>query len=124
MAFSETLSNRIREALANVPGVTEKYRFGGICYMVNDKMCVGVAGDRMMCRIGEAEYEKALTRRGCEEMLFTGRPMKGYVFVSDKGMRTAAAFRYRIELCLTFNPLARISARKHSPTKLSRRNKK
>ncbi|GEP95861.1 TfoX/Sxy family protein [Chitinophaga cymbidii] len=77
MAFNEQLSNRIREALAAVPGVSEKRMFGGICYMVNDKMCVGVAGDEMMCRIGEEQYEQVLERNGCREMVFTGRPMKG-----------------------------------------------
>ena len=112
MAFNEQLSNRIREALATVPGVSEKRMFGGICYMVNDKMCVGVAGDEMMCRIGEEQYEQALERNGCREMVFTGRPMKGYVFVSDEGMRSKKDFDYWIGLCLAFNPKAKSSKKK------------
>lgn len=107
MAFNEQLSNRIREALEAVPGVSEKRMFGGICYMVNDKMCVGVAGDEMMCRIGEEQYEQALERNGCREMVFTGRPMKGYVFVSEEGMRSKKDFDYWIGLCLAFNPQAK-----------------
>lgn len=109
MAYSEELSNRIGEALSHLENVTEKRMFGGICYMVNDKMCVGVAGDKLMCRIGEAAYGEALERPGCKEMTFTGRPMKGYVFVDDEGMKTRKDFQYWIDLCLAFNPEAKIS---------------
>lgn len=112
MAFNEALSNRIREALVKVPNVTEKLMFGGICYMVNDKMCIGVANDEMMCRIGEEAYEAALERPGCREMMFTGRPMKGYVFVADEGMKTSKDFQYWIDLCLAFNPKAKSSKKK------------
>ncbi len=112
MAFNEALSNRIREALVKVPNVTEKLMFGGICYMVNDKMCIGVANDEMMCRIGEEAYEAALERPGCREMVFTGRPMKGYVFVTDEGMKTSKDFKYWIDLCLAFNPKAKSSKKK------------
>src|SRR6478735_12404360 len=80
MAFNESLSNRIREALESVPNVEEKHMFGGVCYMVNDKMCIGVANDDMMCRIGADNYEAALEMPGCREMTFTGKPMIGYVF--------------------------------------------
>lgn len=110
MACNETLSNRIREALADLPDVTEKRMFGGVCYMVNDKMCIGVVGDEMMCRIGEEAYEAALERPGCREMVFTGKPMKGYVFVSEDGLRTG--FREWIDLCLAFNPQAKASRKK------------
>lgn len=112
MAFSESLSNRIREALADHPNVAEKRMFGGICYMVDDKMCVGVADDQMMCRIGEDAYESALERPGCHEMVFTGRPMKGYVFIDATGMKTESDFRYWINLCLDFNPKAKASKKK------------
>jgi TfoX/Sxy family transcriptional regulator of competence genes len=62
MAYNEILSNRIREALENVPGVEEKHMFGGVCYMVDGKMCVGVVKDEMMCRIGEDAQSAALER--------------------------------------------------------------
>ena len=114
MAFNGTLSDRIREALSELPEVSEKYMFGGVCYMVNDKMCIGVAGDEMMCRIGEDAYEAALMKPGCREMVFTGKPMKGYVFVSDEGMRTKKDFNYWIDLCLAFNPKAKASKKKAS----------
>jgi TfoX/Sxy family transcriptional regulator of competence genes len=112
MAFNEKLNDRIREALEQVPKVEEKYMFGGSCYMVDGKMCIGVAGDEMMCRIGPEKYEEALERSGCREMVFTGKPMNGYVFVSDEGMRTKKQFDYWINLCLEFNKKAKASKKR------------
>jgi TfoX/Sxy family transcriptional regulator of competence genes len=109
MAFNEKLSDRIREALANQPNVEEKYMFGGVCYMVNNKMCIGVANDEMMCRIGPDKYEESLEKNGVREMVFTGRPMVGYVFVSEEGMKTKREFEHWINLCLDFNVQAKSS---------------
>src|SRR3569833_1094612 len=103
MAFNEKLSDRIREALADVPSAEEKRMFGGICYMVDGKMCVGVVKDDMMCRIGTDVYEEALSKRGCREMDFAGKPMEGYVYVSADGMQTQDKFDYWIGLCLAYN---------------------
>jgi len=112
MAFDEKLNDRIREALSDVPKVEEKYMFGGTCYMVNGKMCVGVVKDEMMCRIDHDIYEEALEKTGCREMVFTGKPMKGYVFVSSEGMKTKKQFDYWINLCLDFNKKAKASKKK------------
>lgn len=112
MAYNERISNRIREALAHLPGVEEKYMFGGVCYMLNGKMCVGVAQDEMMCRIGPDAYEAALERTGCREMVFTGKPMKGYVFVNEEGMKGKKDFEYWIGLCVDFNKKAKASKKK------------
>jgi len=109
MAYNEKLNDRIREAIANLPKVEEKHMFGGTCFMVNGKMCVGVVKDEMMCRIDPDIYEEALHKRGCREMVFTGRPMKGYVFVSEDGMKTKKEFDYWINLCLEFNKKAKAS---------------
>jgi TfoX/Sxy family transcriptional regulator of competence genes len=112
MAFDEKLNNRIREAMAPLKKVEEKYMFGGSCYMLNSKMCVGVVKDEMMCRIGPTKYEEALEKRGCREMIFTGKPMKGYVFVSAEGMKTKKEFDYWIGLCIAFNKDAKSSKKK------------
>lgn len=114
MAYNEQLNNRIREALAEMPVVEEKLMFGGVCYMVNEKMCIGVVGDEMMCRIGEEYYENALEKPGCREMVFTGKPMKGYVYVGEEGIKSARDFNYWIQLCLDYNPLAKSSKKKKS----------
>jgi TfoX/Sxy family transcriptional regulator of competence genes len=112
MAYNENLSNRIREALSDQKNVEEKLMFGGICYMVNDKMCVGVVKDEMMCRIGPEVYEEALDKKGCREMVFTGKPMKGYVFVSEEGLKSKKDLDYWISLCLDFNERAKSSKKK------------
>lgn len=112
MAFSETLNNRIREAMADLPAVEEKYMFGGVCYMVNGKMCVGIVKDELMCRIDPAIYQEALEKPGCREMVFTGKPMKGYVYVSEEGMKTKKQFDYWIGLCLDFNRRAKASKKR------------
>jgi TfoX/Sxy family transcriptional regulator of competence genes len=114
MAYDEKLNDRIRAAIASLPNVEEKYMFGGTCFMLNGKMCVGVVKDEMMCRIDPGVYEEALEKEGCREMVFTGKPMKGYVFVSEKGMKTKKQFDYWINLCLDFNKKAKASKKRRS----------
>lgn len=112
MSFSEKLSDRIRESLADLPNVEEKYMFGGVCYMVNGKMCIGVVKDEMMCRIDPSLDEVVLEKTGCRPMDFTGKPMKGYVFISNEGMKTKKTFEYWVDLCLEFNSKAKASKKK------------
>src|SRR6188472_2555254 len=109
MAYNENLADRIREALVDVPKVSEKSMFGGVCIMVNNKMCVGVVKDEMMCRINPEQEETVLERAGCRAMDFTGRPMKGFVFVAEEGMKSNKDLMYWINLCLDFNKLAKAS---------------
>jgi len=109
MAYNEQLADRIREALVDLPKVEEKLMFGGCCFMVNGKMCIGVVKDEMMCRIDPEREEEALEQRGCRPMDFTGRPMKGYVYVDEEGMKTKKDFDYWIRLCLEFNAKAKAS---------------
>ena len=83
--------------------------FGGLCYMVNDKMCVGIIKNELMARIGEGKYEHALTKKGCKEMNFTGRAMKGYVYLDEDALDLDVDLEYWIQLALDFNPLAKAS---------------
>jgi TfoX/Sxy family transcriptional regulator of competence genes len=112
MAYNEKLADRIREALANTPKTIEKNMFGGVCFMVNNKMCVGVVKDEMMCRVNPEAQEVALERTGCRIMDFTGRPMKGYIFVNEEGLKKNKDFLYWIDLSLAFNKLAKASKKK------------
>jgi hypothetical protein len=84
------------------------------CFMVNDKMCAGVVGETLMARIDPALYEQALSRPGAREMDFTGRPMKGFVFVNLEGIDEDADLQYWLQLCLDYNPRARASRRRKS----------
>ena len=113
MSYNEKLADRIRIRLAEIPKVEEKFMFGGVCFMVKGKMCIGIVKDEMMCRIGPDSYETALEKNGCREMVFTGKPMKGYVYVSDEGMKSKKDFDYWINLCLDFNSKAKASKKKN-----------
>jgi TfoX/Sxy family transcriptional regulator of competence genes len=112
MAYNEKLADRIREALVDIPKVEEKQMFGGTCFMVDGKMCIGIVKDDMMCRIDPDIQEEALKKPGCRPMDFSGRPMKGFVYVSEEGFKTNAAFKQWIELRLSFNKKAKATKKK------------
>ena len=112
MAYDQKLASRIRERLADVKRTNEKEMMGGLTFMVNGKMCIGIIKDEMMCRIDPGIQEAALSRTGCRIMDFTGRPMRGYVMVDEIGMKSKKDFEYWIDLCLEFNKKAKSSKRK------------
>jgi hypothetical protein len=77
---------RVREALDARAEVTEKKMFGGHCFLLNGNMICGVTGDEtLMIRVGKDAYEEALAQPHAREMDFTGRPMRGMVFVGPAG---------------------------------------
>jgi len=112
MAYDEKLADRIRERLANLPVIEEKEMMGGLTFMVNDKMCIGIIKDEMMCRIDPEFHEIAVEMTGCRTMDFTKRPVKGYVMIDNNGMRTQKEFEYWINLALEFNSIAKSSRKK------------
>lgn len=112
MAYNESLANRIREHLMELPNIVEKEMMGGLTFMYNDKMCVGIIADEMMCRIDPELHETVVEKTGCRTMDFTKRPMKGYVMVDDSGMKNQSDFEYWMNLCLEFNSKAKSSKKK------------
>ena len=113
MAYDEFLADRIRDALkSRKTPYDERKMMGGLCFMVDDKMCIGVVKDKLMARIDPEVYEEALAKPGCREMDFTGRPMKGFVFVEPLGIDMDEDLDYWVELCLDFNPRAQSSKKK------------
>lgn len=114
MAYSENLANRIREHVAALPNIEEKEMMGGLSFMYNGKMCVGIIQDEMMCRIDPADYEESLEKNGCRAMDFTGRPMKGWVLIDETGMASAKDFEYWIGLALAFNQKAKASKKRQN----------
>lgn len=112
MAYNEELAERIREQLREIPNVEEKQMFGGLAFMNNGKMCVGIIKDELMCRIDPDFYEEVLERNGCREMNFTGRPMKGWVMVEESGFSRQADFNYWINLALEYNAKAKKASKK------------
>ena len=113
MAYDNYLAEQINKVLKEkrIP-FEEKKMMGGLTFMVDDKMCIGVVKENLMARIGPDNYEQALTKKGCKPMDFTGRPMKGYVFVNPDGIDMDNELDYWINLCLEFNPKAKSSKKK------------
>jgi TfoX/Sxy family transcriptional regulator of competence genes len=93
MAYDEALADRIRRAIGPRDDVTEKKMFGGLAFLQGGKMFCGIASGDLMVRIGPDRYEAALAETHVRPMDFTGRPMKGYVFVGPDGCRTEKAVR-------------------------------
>lgn len=113
MAFDANLVERVRELLVvHQPNVAEQKMMGGITFMVNDKMCVGVKNDDLMCRIHPDAYEQSLQRPACRPMTMGGKAMKGYVFIAPEGTASDEDLRFWVELALAFNPFAQASKKK------------
>ena len=109
MAYNEKIADRVRERFAELPNVIEKEMMGGLVFMYNDKMCAGVVKDDLMCRIDPDQHEAAVERHGCRTMDFTKRPMKGYIYVDETGMRTKKELDYWLDLAIGFNKKAKSS---------------
>ena len=115
MPYDEQLEQRVRQFFdAKRIKHESKRMMGGLCFMVNGKLCVGVEKNRLMARIGPEAYEAALTRKGCCPMDFTGRPMRGFVFVELEGLKSEKDLAFWLELALGYNPTAKKAARKKS----------
>jgi TfoX/Sxy family transcriptional regulator of competence genes len=97
MAYDEGLAERIRGLLDERSDVSEKTMFGGIAFMVRGHMAVGVVKDDLMVRVGPEAYDALLRERHARPMDFTGRPMKGFVYVASAGLETDDALRSWVE---------------------------
>src|SRR5262245_50395193 len=86
VAYDKGLAQRIREALEDQPNISEKKMFGGLAFLVRGNMCVGVVGDQLMVRVGAEAHDEALRQPFARKMDFTGRPMKGLVYVVCVGV--------------------------------------
>ncbi len=113
MAYDELLADRIRNVMKdkNV-SYLEKKMMGGLTFMVDDKMCVGIVKNDLMARVGDEAYEKCLKQKGCKKMNFTGKPLKGFVFVEPEGLDMDDELAYWVQLALDYNPFAKSSKKK------------
>ena len=90
----------------------EKKRMGGLCFMVNDKMCVGIEKERMMVRFDPVLTDEVMQKEGCIPMDFTGKVMKGFVFVNDTALTTKKKLEYWVNLALEYNKIAKPSKKR------------
>ena len=102
MAYDEGLAARIDAAVGEVEDVEQKKMFGGICFLVRQHMCAGVVDDILMARVGPDQYEECLKAEHAREMTFTGKPMKGLVYVDPAGISTDAQLQQWVDRCLDF----------------------
>ena len=123
MAYSEELANRIRIALGEKEvNHSELKMMGGLCFKVDEKMLCGIHIDKkygdslLMARIGEDQYQLEIEKPECLPMDFTGRPMKGYVFITPEGFETDLQLGYWLDQSLAFNPLAKASKKRKKKT--------
>ena len=113
MAYNEFLADRVSQFFTekSIPFEAKKM-MGGLCFMVDGKMCVGVNRDEIMARIDPEIYEESLLKEGCREMNFTGRPMKGFVFLTDDATDLDTDLHNWLQLALDFNPKAKASKKR------------
>lgn len=90
MAYDEGVAQRLREVLGEEDGVVEKKMFGGIAFMLHGNMCCGVVGEELMVRVGPEAHDDALAEPHARPMDFTGRPMKGMIYVGVRGFESDA----------------------------------
>ena len=113
MAYNEKLTNRVRSMLAHLPNIEEKKMFRGITFMVNEKMCISVGDNEIMCRIDPESHEACLGKKGCRPVVMKGREYKGYVYINEEGIKTKKNFAYWIGLALEFNKKAKASKKRN-----------
>ena len=109
MAYSEYQADRVRQRLSSINQTEEKKMMGGLIFMVNDKMCVGLdidkntGIDRLMVRVGKAKYDQLIFKKGSREMDFTGNVMRGFLFIDPDGFDNEEDLDFWIGKALQFN---------------------
>lgn len=119
MAYDEYLADRIKRNLKEKRiAFTVIKMMGGLLFKVDNKMFCGIHIDKkygdslLMARIGEKAYENEIEKEHCLPMDFTGRPMRGFIFVTPEGFDNEEYLSYYLDLCMAFNPLAKASNKK------------
>jgi TfoX/Sxy family transcriptional regulator of competence genes len=106
MAYNEKLANRIRATLAHISKVEEKKMFGGLAFMINDKLCITVGNERIMCRINPTLHEEAIRKKGCSTVVMRGNKYTGYVHVKEDSIKSKKELKHWIGLALDYNAIA------------------
>ena len=102
MAYNEDLADRVRVSLAGHRGIAEKKMFGGLSFMLGGNMCCGVVKDDLVVRVGPDGYEDALAEQHARPMDFTGRSLRGMVYIGAEGLQTDKALAKWVMLGVAF----------------------
>lgn len=105
MAFNTKLADRIREYLAQFPElkVEEKKMFRGLTFMINEKMCISVSAENLMCRFHPELHDEVAEKKGVQPMVMRGKEYKGFCYVNPIGFKSKKDFEYWVNLCLDYN---------------------
>src|SRR3989337_3978943 len=114
MAYNEQLAEKVRLALSGTKKLIEKKMFGGIAFMVNDKMCVGVDKEDLMLRCEPERSEELLSRKGARPFDLTGKPMKGWLLIGPEGTNAKKDFDWWIQTAIESNKKMSASKKKKS----------
>jgi TfoX/Sxy family transcriptional regulator of competence genes len=109
MAANEHLLKKLREAFKDVSNIEERKMFSGIAFMVNNKLCVSVGKDRIMCRIAPGLHDELIQNPGCTTVVMKGKEYKGYIWINESVLTTKKQINYWVHLALDFNPKAKAS---------------
>lgn len=109
MPYNEILANCVAEKLMHLPDVEEKEMFGGLIFMVDQKMCIGVMKDKVMLRLAPESLVALANIDGWEQMMMSNTVMNGYILVSQDVLNRNEDLDFWIKLALEFNPLAKAS---------------
>jgi len=113
MAYDEHLAERVGQSLKRKHiSFEEKKMFGGVAFMIDGKMCVGIIKESLTARIDPGLHEASLKKKGCHTMDFTGRTMKGFVIVDPIGIDSDKNLDYWIGIALDYNKIAKASKKK------------
>ena len=114
MAYDIKLADRVRNYLVQIPKlqIDEKKMFSGLAFLVNEKMCINVSGDNLMCRFDPSLQEEVAEKTGFQPMIMKGKELVGYCYVEPPGFDSKKDFEYWIGLCLDYNSKAKSSKRK------------
>lgn len=102
MGYDEGLAGRVRAAVGDREDISEKRMFGGLCLLSRGNMFAGIQGETLMARVGPDRHDEAVGRPHARIMDFSGRSMRGFVYVDPPGIRTDEQLREWLELSLAF----------------------
>ena len=102
MAYDEILAERIRDVFSERKDVEIKKMFGGLCFMVSNHMCCGITKNLLMARVGPEKYEEYLQNEHTQEMNFTGKTMKGLIYINPEGCQTEQQLNHWLNICLKY----------------------
>ncbi len=116
MAFDENVAQRVRNALRNKTNlpIIEKKMFGGLAFLVDDKMCVNVSKDRLMCRFHPEQQDEIAAKTGFQKMKMKGRSFKGFCYVEPIGFSKDEDLHFWLDLCLKYIAEAKRSKKRKS----------